>query len=336
MCVIRCRTQNVAAEYQLPIQVHPRLAELDRIAAEEAEAPAPVETPEVPAESAVEPVESPAPVEPVDEARSQDNEEDFFLKIDKRQPYQSLRQLADQEKSLRDAIETMVGRKAKAKYEPELEALRAELEVVKRQRLRDELKSLDDEAINERFRTDPNFAQTYAREFHSQDLDPSVVQQDFQTKRTFLQELERAEAAGVLPERLEQVETMIKSGQFAYDPQTRRPLTPVESYRWIRNLVDSDIAVHQQWEQQQRQFAESFKQQERSAASVEASSPPAPAPNPRLQEASPDMSAGTHVGGSIQRMSKAEWKQMTPSQRFARWPTNEDFQKEVSMGLFID
>ncbi len=306
----------------MPIQVHPRLAELDRQAAEDTENPTPVG--DAPSEEVAATVPAPADGETIDEARSQ-NDDDYYVKVDKRQPYQSLRQLAEEEKSIRDAIETMVGRKAKAKYEPELEALRAELEVVKRQKLREELRSLDEDEVNERFKQDPDFAVNYAREFHAQDIDPSTIRQNFEAKRTLLQELDRAEAAGVLPERLEQVETMIKNGQFFTDPQTRRPLSPVEAYRWVRDIVDSDIAVHKQWEHQQRQ-----------AAAQPKAAPTAPPPNPRLQEASPDMSSGTHMTGTIQKMTKAEWKQMTPSQRFARWPTNEDFQKEVSMGLFID
>jgi len=324
---------------KLAIAIHPRLAELDRLAAE-AEANPPVDEEITPSETVAEPEVAPvveAPAEAV--ASYPEPEEDFFLKFDKRQAYSGLRELAEREKSVKDAIETMVGRKAKAKFEPELEAARAELEATKVELRREKYAKLSSEEVSQRFAASPEFADDYAKLVHAAPVDIEQMKQAQQVATMLYQEIDRAEQVGVTPQRLGQIEDWIKSGAFDKAADGRK-LTPIESYRWVRELVDGDISVHREWLAQQNQSARAPATAV--AAPIEAvAAPPveekrAPAINPRLAEASPDLSAGSHNTSGMQRMSKQEYWNMTPPERAGRWATNADFQREVNAGLFTD
>lgn len=313
--------------------MHPRLAELERLEAEAATEPTPDETPV--SEVVVADVE-PTPVEvtPVVEARE---EEDHFLKIDKRQPYQSLRQLAEQEKAVKDAIETMVGRKSKAKYAPELEALKAERDALLAEKKRLEFQKLTDAEVSQRFGADPQFAKEYTEAVHAKPVDVEAIRQANEIRAMFHQDIERAESAGVAPERVAQIENWLASG--AFDKHQGQVLTPIQSYRWFRDVIDQDIRMFQGSIQPAARTPETAV-----AAQAPVAVAPAPAveekraptPNLRLQEASPDLSASSHASGGIQRMSREEWRRMTPPERHMRWPVPGDFEREVNAGLFTD
>jgi hypothetical protein len=42
------------------------------------------------------------------------------------------------------------------------------------------------------------------------------------------------------------------------------------------------------------------------------------------------------MGGGMQRISRRDYYDMTPPQRNQRWPSHDDFVREVNAGLFTD
>jgi hypothetical protein len=311
--------------------MHPRLAELEAEAAAAATPTTDVETPaEVVAEEAVVPE-----VQPV-EAEARVPEEDFYLKLDKRNAYQSLREIADKDESVKHAISTMVGRKASQQYKPELEALKVELEAAKAEIRRREFEKLSDQEVSQRFGTDPKFAREYTETLHAQPIDVNAVKQQQQVQAAFYAELDRADANGVPPQRVAQIEQWIVNGQFSRHPNGQ-PLSAIDSYRWLQSVVDQDVNT---FRAAQQQIVARAPEPAVAAPAPVAAAPVekrAPTPNLKLQEASPDLSASSHnTDGGIQRISRDDYRRMNPLERMARWQTQGDFEREVKAGLFTD
>lgn len=331
MCYRRAAANHDVGD-DVPAQLHPWIAEQDRLAAEAEANPTPAEEVITPSEPVAEAEATPEVPSP--EAEAREPEEDFFLKVDKRNPYQSLREIAAQEKAVNDAIETMAGRRGKARYGPELESLRAERDALKAEIKRRDYEKLTGEEVTKRFGTDAEFAQDYAQAVHAKPVDTMAIEQALRLKTAFNADLENAERAGVPIEKLTLVENWVNAGAFDKTPEGR-VLNPIESYRWFREVVDNEIAAARIVTAPQLSRA---PEPQAAAAPVEVApvEKRVPTPNPKLQEASPDLSASSHPSGGIQRISRDEYQRMNPMERMSRWPTASDFQREVNAGLFTD
>ena len=331
MCYRRTPTNHDVGDH-VPAVQHPRLAELDRLAAEAEANPTPDEEVITPSEPVAEAEPTPEVASPEVEAR--EPEEDFFLKLDKRNPYQSLREIAAKEKVVNDAIETMAGRRGKARFGPEVESLKAERDALKAEIKRRDYEKLTGAEVTERFGTDAQFAQDYAQVVHAKPIDVAAIQQAQQIKVAFNTDLENAERAGVPIEKLTLVENWVNQGAFDRTADGR-VLSPIESYRWFREVVDNEVAAARIVTTPQPARAPE-PQAAAAPAAVAVAEKRTPTPNPRLQEASPDLSASSHSSGGIQRITKQELDDMNPIQRGAMWRTNADFEAFVRAGGIID
>lgn len=331
VCYRRTPTNHDVGDH-VPAQLHPWIAEQDRLAAEAEANPTPDEEVITPSEPVAE--AEPAPEVASPEAEAREPEEDFFLKLDKRNPYQSLREIAAREKAVNDAIETMAGRRGKARFGPELESLKAERDALKAEIKRRDYEKLTGEEVTKRFGTDAEFAQEYAQIVHAKPIDVVAIQQAQQIRSAFNADLENAERAGVPIEKLVLVENWVNTGAFDKTPDGR-VLSPIESYRWFREVVDNEVAAARIVTAPQPSRAPE-PQAVAAPEPVAVAEKRTPTPNPRLQEASPDLSAPSHSGSGLQRISRSEYYAMTPPQRAARWATHDDFEREVRAGLFTD
>lgn len=316
----------------MPAVQHPRLAELDRLAAEAEANPVADEAP-IASETTAEALVSPEVETPAVEAR--EPEEDYFLQLDKRNPYQSLRDLATREKAVNDAIETMAGRRGKARYGPELDALRAERDALKAEIKHRDYEKLTGEEVTRRFGEDSEFAHEYTDLVHRKQVDPAAIHQEAQEKVVYNNDLLFAEQQGVPLDNLAKIENWVQTGAFKRHPDGR-PMSPLDSYRWFREVVENEINAARIVTASQQQQRVAVQNPPAAPAPVAAAEKRTPTPNPKLQEASPDLSASSHSPSGIQRMSREEWHNMNPIERMQRWPSASDFQREVNAGLFKD
>ena len=113
-------------------------------------------------ESTPEPTPTPEPAD-----------EDYYLKIDKRNLNQEINRLLKEEKEFANLFNTNVGRKAKSQYQSQLESLELERNNLRQELRRHEINAMKDAEIEEKFRTDPIFAKEYASIVHA---DPKQVE----------------------------------------------------------------------------------------------------------------------------------------------------------------
>lgn len=338
----------------MSIEKHPLL-----LKAEEAAAKAAAEQPEeAPAADAVvaelEPVTTP---EPVVEAPAQVAEdENQFFKISRASLHQDLRRLIDEDADLRNAVNTYSGRKAKREWEAKLKEIELERDAVRLELEKRQIKEMDPEEVERRFRDEPAFARKYAETIHAQAPDVAVIREAQGWIDAAEDVFESAEA--VLPAgRLDQYRVALgmqpltqegtrfvscpvhqtnDHGFFDHD-DSGNMLTPQRAFARFQSAISSDTLKARQSAAAPRPQPAPVAQVAAAPAAPVVTAPVAVAParaNPKLAEASPDLSTGSAVGSKT-KINLSEVRRMTPPERLARWPDGDSFQAAVQAGLIV-
>lgn len=275
--------------------------------------------------------------EPVadDAAEPAPAEEEEFYRIPKSNAYRELQRLADEDQALKNALNSMVGRKAAREYKPKLVELEAELARERAWRISQQKKALEAERD-----TDPEgFAQKvisdarYRAAWDAKAPDPREVETRGRYQAAIEQTLDTF-ADTIPPDVLQQFEASVKTGWYDEDrdpaSSTRgRKLSPEESL----TRLQADLY---QFTQRVRQ-----EQSARPAPATKAAPAPAPAPvaekpkpNIALAQASPDLTPPSSGGSTGRhRWKMSEVKAMSRAEQAVHFPGIGDFGKAVREGL---
>lgn len=286
-----------------------------------------------------EPVEIPTNPQPDDSQ--------FYVKLDKRSLYSELRRL-DQDPETSDTFRSFVGRKMKREYEGQLELLRAERDALNAQleseRTQREIATMlaeeGEAAVQERLRTDRDFAQRY-HNTGQQTIDLDSVRSQVQLSGTVENMFEEALGGGLPLQRIQQYQAAIEQGYFDYprDAQgnaTGGALDPTQSLLWIQRSLQNEVMAYR---------AAAMQQAQRQAPPQAAPPPPPPpqaaapvperkpAANPALRGKGPDVSSGSSgsLGG---QMTVDEYKRLTPPEKLERFP-GKDLQQLIDERIVV-
>ncbi len=319
--------------------IHPLLRPKEEADTPDEEA-APVEELEAPV---AESEEAPESVEvPAEEEAPAEEEPDYLLKLDKRNFYQELSRLEQEDAEVRNILNTLVGRKASREYKPQLERLRMEMEELRATNRDLTLKSMTPQEIEEKFRTDADFAKEYAEAVHSQPAPRASSDLELQIRNEVEDVLDRA-YGNLPPARVEQYREAIQRcpvhntddhGFFDHEPDGRGGLKWVDSPIRSLSLLKDGIAGESARVATQSAPAAVAAKSEAPAAPV--AEKKKPTPNARLASAQPDLSPSGGASGSMTKMSVAEYQQLTPPERMKLFPSQEDYANARKSGLIYD
>lgn len=109
-----------------------------------------------------------------EQVTSQEDEEQFFIRLDRRDLQKQLLDFVNQDPDARQIYMRSVGNQAAKRYAPRIKELEEHVAALQQLRKRDEYGRLSQEEINEKFSSDPEFARDYAAIAHSTIQEPVV------------------------------------------------------------------------------------------------------------------------------------------------------------------
>lgn len=222
--------------------------------------------------------------------------DDGYFRVSKSNPWADVARLAGQDPEFSRAVQRFGGHRERR----ELERLRAELDTERAERRKSIIESMDDEAINERLRSDPNFARAY----HERDAAPPAASRDALEFRAVVEDaLDAALVAGVPKAEVEKLQEAIASGVFDRDAEGN----PVSAPRGLA-LIQATVDAMAQKARQPRQAAPARPAPAPTAATPEPTPQPAARSNPSLASARPDTSpAGSPASGVKRYKGYLDW-----------------------------
>jgi hypothetical protein len=322
----------------LPTQIHPLLLPKEEaVPEEEDEQAAEVAEPESESE------ETPEASGPAEETK----EEDFLLKLDRRNLYQEFSRLEREDQEAANVLNSLIGRKASRKYDPQIRQLQEELEELRSQKRQLEIRSMKPEEIEEKFRTDPTFAEEYAKAVHDKPVDKQARDMGNQIRFEIDDALDRAENSGMPASRVDEFRQSItycpvhktnEHGFFdhEYDRKSnefRMVTSPVRAMKLFTESITRETE-RKPWNTPVATAPVAEKPKVEVAAPVAEAKKPKP--NARLAEAAPDLSPSGGGGGSKTKMSVSEYQQLTPPERQKLFPTMKDYEEARRSGIIHD
>ena len=316
----------------MSVQVHPRLRELEEEAA--AEAKEQTATPETENPAATE-AEAPATPAAQEEARP---ESDNFYRLERARLYEEIARLDRDDPVFRENVRTFGGRKTKREMESEVSVLRAELEALKLQQRQAQFRAMDPEDIEQRFSTDPEFAKQYAETVHGKPVDVDAQREVVAWTNRFEGLIDEFVENGHVPKQWgDQTMAWLREGKFDRDAQGR-PLDPFGSYEQVRRYLTVAANTHRSSRApaatppaQAVPRAPVSQAPQQAVAEAPVAAKPSPQPNMKLADAAPDMSNGSHGGGSRRGMALSDYSRMSPPEKIAY--AGDGLESAISSGL---
>ena len=123
------------------------------------------------------PIFSEEAIAPVEEevVTPQEDEDQYFVRLDKRNLQQQLLDFVNQDPDARQIYNRSVGNQAAKRYQPRIAELEAERDTYRQLLLREQYSRLTPDEINHRFQTDPEFARNYANITHANIQPPNTA-----------------------------------------------------------------------------------------------------------------------------------------------------------------
>lgn len=204
-----------------------------------------------------------------------------------------------------------IGNKAKSRYQPEIDALRRNLEAQQLLVRRNEYAALTQEQVNERFKSDPQFAADYAKVTHAQE--PQVADFNPQEIATAVNSVLGFARRVLTPEQLTKLQADIDAEKYDKDESGN----PYSQYSWREGLdrLQEDIV--------------SFTRQG-TTQPVETK----PIETIHQDTARPDMSNGSSVNSNNQgKFTIQQVRNMSWEEQIRRWP--DGYEKAIENGEII-
>lgn len=246
--------------------------------------------------------EAQAPVEPQAQPESTPvtDESQFLITIDRRQLQAEIARLEREDREFANHLNTLVGRKAATKWQPEIQMREQEIRNLRTQMRRTEILAMPAEEIEQKFQQDPAFAREYAEVIHSQPQAPDELPI---IARAFNEAIDTARSYGIPEETLNSYIAKAQRGEYDSNGQ-----------HWSVGLNALQRDLNE----------EVWKASQPKAAAP--APPPAPAVNPELAKGGPDLSHGQKPGAT--KITKESVKSASREQMM-EWLDNPDTRAAV-------
>lgn len=222
--------------------------------------------------------------QPIAEPDTLDEDKDY-LKLDRKSLAQEITRLEREDPEFANVLNSIVGNKAKRKYQPQIEELNANLESTKRELRRREILAMEDKEIDDKFASDPTFAKEYADIVHR---DPDVERARIDLRwqvHEFNEIMASALDYGLSEDKAKEFVQSVGTGKYDRDEDGHQ-------IPWTKGLMKL-----------QREINDTILNQKLSVKP-----PPEPQANPELTKPGPDTSAtgvrGTRRDTSIEGYQK--------------------------------
>lgn len=248
-----------------------------------------------------------------------ENDDQYFIKIDKRNLNDEVIQKILQESpEFRNHFNRNAGNRARERYFPRIEELQREAENLRRELRARDLASMPQEQVQERFKTDPNFAREYTELIHQQ---PQAQPQVNPAQEALNLIITDALDNGLQPEDLAQFKANLEGGKYEVD-EFGTQLTASEwriALRTMKRDIDGMVTARRTPVTNTNPPVETAPQQQVT----------------RTDTASPDMSNPGNRGSQRHSYTLEQVRQMTPDRRLEIWPTEEAYERALSSGEIL-
>ena len=250
--------------------------------------------------------------------------------------YAEIAQMAEQDPEVRNYLNSLVGRKARKEWKPKVDELEARVAAYELERHNQARQNMDPAAVKDRLLNDPEFA----RQFHAPAPQPEVIQMRAQIERAVDTVFDSV--ADVLPDEVsDKYRAALQGGHYdiARDAD-ENPVLDSQGQPIRLSTLDALAQFQSAIGRQARWFAvnaartrapEPVASAPVQAAAVVSETPRAK-PNPRLSEATPDLSAGGGSSRGAARMKLSEYNALNPLQQIKLYPTTSDLQRALDNG----
>lgn len=183
------------------------------------------------------------PVEETAVETPQEDENQYFVRLDKRNLQQQLLDFVNQDPDARQIYNRSVGNQAAKRYQPRIQELEAERDTYRQLLLREQYSRLTPEEVNTRFKNDPEFARNYAAITHS-NIQPPNNQTTLDAVRENLVAGVRnivgvGQRQGLTEQDLAEIAQAMQSG--AYDRDETGTDLPPSMWREVLENVQEDV-----------------------------------------------------------------------------------------------
>lgn len=292
--------------------------------------------------------EQPPPTEDTETPPSQEqveqppeNEEDFYIRLDKRRLAEEIQRLTAEDVAFRSVFNREVGNNAARRHQPRIRELEQHLETYQRLLRREQYGKLSQEEVAEKFQTDPEFAKNYAEVTHFQAEEPRIVPDNeviVQQVQSGINQIIRAGVrAGLTRDDLVEIDANIKSGKYDTDADGNN--MPPEQWEDMLGLLQDDV-TEKIISRRGGSGVVSGEASPPSPVSPLATEPPPNSNNgtaatPPVQQtdtARPDMSAAGGRGVHTSTISMREFKALPWEEQFRMFPNEGDIERAVADG----
>lgn len=157
----------------------------------------------------------------LDPEQSPDEQDDSkFIRLSKDNLFQDIVRLEREDEAFRQAFGTHLGRRAKQRYESQVNELKLDNERLQREARKLQVMGLPEAEINKRYAEDPAFAREYTELVHNQDSYESSLE-GLRATRTWESMYAEAEAQGVPAEVIDAVREGRTKGKYDKDDDGR-------------------------------------------------------------------------------------------------------------------
>lgn len=245
----------------------------------------------------------------------QSDDEQHFIKIDKRNlSDEVINQILQSSPEFRNHFNRNAGNRARERYFPRIEEQERQIENLRRELRARDLAAMPQEQVQERFKSDPNFAREYTELIHQQPQQAPTTN-PAQEALNFI--ITGALDNGLQPEDLQTFKSNLENGKYEVD-EFGTKLTASE-WRVALGIMQRDI----------NDMVGARRQP------VANTPEPVSQPAARSDTASPDMSNPGNRGTQRHSYTLEQVRQMSPDRRLEIWPTEEAYERALSSGEIL-
>lgn len=261
------------------------------------------------------PVDEPTTQEDV-ETPNQEDESQYLITLDRRKFNEELNNLLSNEPEFRNAFNREVGNSAARKYQPQIRKQEADLDTYRALLRREQFGKLSEEEVNERFKSDPQFAEAYTQAVHFQGQEPNIEDNRQAIASMVLTGIRNIVTAGVRQglnqEDLITLDADLKAGKFDKD-ELGENLPPE---MWQDMLDNLQNAVMEKVISKRIPVVENN-------------------PPPHADTARPDMSQGGSRGVRTTSITMRDFRNLSWEEQMRMFPNEGDVEKAVADGRII-
>lgn len=285
--------------------------------------------------------ETTTPEETIEEVpASQEDESQYFITIDRRKLDDELNRILAEDSEFRNIYNRSVGNNAARKYQPQIRERDEQIELYRKLLRREEYSKLTQEEVNDRFKSDPQFARDYSEVVHFQGTEPDPVSQQQAISARVIDGLRTivtaGARAGLTQEDIAEIDASLRAGKYDTD-ETGQNLPPSMWQEMLDN-VQADVTERIVRKRLGNNFVGGTTTE--SAANPEVVTPPVnetvvEAPVMRTDTARPDISNPGNRGVRVNSITMREFRALPIEEQIRMTPNEGDLEKLIANGQII-